>query len=257
MLGFFIAVGHAFQWIGSHIKTELEILHVWGAITAIWNAIRVAGKFVNKLGGKIWGALQTTYERVLKPAWQKFYKFVDRVHDWLDRHLGPLLKKVNDLRKKIYGYWKRFVRPVLDFIDALRGVLRVLAALHVPFAKKLDAELGRIEGWITRVFTEIFQRLNEVSDWLDRIIGLDGLFKRLTLLRSLVANIGNVWSALVNSYTKPIDQATRDELKTSMKGRTLTVVRTELHEYYATSGGPAAPRIQEAAAQWALYFTAT
>jgi len=214
-LGFLILVG-SLIWKGLEVagRVTLEVLK-WMVInlslvvTKIGNGLKALG--VDLLAGfrKAWDFLKITYEHVLKPAWEKFWRWFDKLRKWLDDTFGPLLQHLRDLRDALLKFWKDYVRPWLDLIDVTRRALRVLNSLGLKWAGALDAKLGEIEEAIERPFRALLAKINEVIDIVNRVITLDGLLQRVALIRSLARDYNFAWRAIANPYRKPIPDQDR------------------------------------------------
>lgn len=110
---------------------------------------------------------------------------IEGLHTFLKTKLGPVLRFLERLRQRIDAIYKKYVRPVLDTIDFLRAVNRVLQVFHIDALKKLDAVLTEIERRIEAPFEWTRAQITRIDNWLDRIIGLDGFYQRFTLVASL------------------------------------------------------------------------
>lgn len=194
-----------FIWDGITAATAAIVQFLQWAVTALWAFATATYNALLALTGKVlegfrkaWDFLRLTYDDVLKPAWLQFWKIIDRVRGILQDVFGPVLKFLRTVRDYVLAFYKRFVRPVLDVLDAVRQVLRVLEALHVKFAQQLDAAIGRLEALIDRPFRFVLEKLNEVINVVNRVITADGLFQRLALVRSLQRDVALVGRVLVN-----------------------------------------------------------
>jgi hypothetical protein len=120
------------------------------------------------------------------------------------------------LRDSVLKFYKLYVRPWLDLIDVTRKLLRVLAVLHVPFARELDARLGRLQQWIERPFRILLAQINAITNIINRIVTLDGLLQRLTLIRSLARDYQYAWRAITEPYNRPVSEADRAAMRLAL-----------------------------------------
>lgn len=125
-------------------------------------------------------------------------RWIEALHTFLKTKLGPVLRFIEKVRKRLDEIYRKYVRPVLDTIDFLRAVNRVLQVFHIDALKKLDAVLGAIENEIEDRFAWARSQITRIDNWLDRVIGLDGLYQRFTLIASLRRHapgwIANFWN---------------------------------------------------------------
>lgn len=242
-------------------QLTLQVLH-WlylglsATVTTIGNGLVGLGKTLKTAFLKSWDFLRATYDHVLKPAWEKFWKFFDKVQRWLKDTLAPVFKFLRAVRDEILCFYKTWIRPILDVIDATRGILRVLEALHIEWAAKLDAQLGAIEDWVNRQFDRVLSKVNEAIGIVNRVVTADGLFQRVALIRSLERDIVYAGRALANARLKPLTAAEKADTRKRLTPPTIEVVARDTKEYFETGGGPSAPLIDELAADVRLLLRA-
>jgi hypothetical protein len=199
-----------------------------GSSRARLERLKSAGHVLSLFGHQAWGFLRDTWDKVLeprsqkvftftvtafkdlwskvlKPAWAKFNKWIDRAHDWLVTKFGPILCWLQKARKRITEFYKKYIRPWLDAIDITRKFLKLLEALHVKWAAELDRELAALEDFVTRPFLLVVGKLNEIINLVNSVIDGFGLFQRVVLIRSLVRDYEFAWRAIVNPYSTPVD----------------------------------------------------
>ena len=239
--GFLIALGNiiwgALQAVGQATLAALSwtVNALWLGLREVRNGLSAFGR--DLLGGfrSSWDFLRRLYDDVLKPAWQKFWRLVDRVHDVLDRLFRPVFAFLRHLRDELLQLYTKWVRPVLDTIQVARQMLRVLSALHLDFARKLDAKLGALEDAIDRPFRFLLGKLNEVINLVNRIVTLDGLIQRLALVRSIERDIRYVYAELHNNRSTPLSAGERQQLAEGNQPRTPKEIETDLDQALQTS----------------------
>jgi hypothetical protein len=112
-------------------------------------------------------------------------RHLQALHDWLKDHLGPALRFLEKLRKRIADFYAKFVRPVLDVIEFIRQLNGILEAFHIHVLSSLDATLAELERRINAPFLWVQEQITRIDNFLDKVIGLNGLFQRFTLLTSM------------------------------------------------------------------------
>lgn len=188
--------------------------------------------------------------RLLRDGLKTFVRWAARhiqaLHQYLKDKLGPALRFLEKLRKRIQGFYQTYVRPVLDVIDFIRQLNRVLEIFHITVLSGLDSVLAEIERRINEPFIWVTQQITRLDNWLDRIIGLDGLYQKFTLLASLrrygPAWIRNFWS---DQITPPRGRDGSPERTGGYPPHDSVRDRLVLIEYFETGGGDAAGRIDE------------
>jgi hypothetical protein len=256
--GFIILVAELI-WKGVEVagKITLEILH-WLylqlslIVTHIGNGLKTVGSALLAGLKKSWEFLRLTYDKVLKPAWDKFWRWFDRFRKWLDDTFGPVLRWLRRVRDTLLDFWKRYVRPWLDLIDVTRRLLRVLNALGLHWAAALDAKLGAIEDAIERPFRLLLAKVNEIITLVDRVITFDGLLQRVALIRSLARDYNYAWRAIANPYRKPIPESARHVPEISMVYDPPDVL-PEVRAFLRDGTGADAAIVHAEAAAWRQY----
>jgi hypothetical protein len=202
-------------WIWNGIqaaaRVTLEILkwmviNLSAGVARLGNGLKEIGSALLTAGRATWKFFELTYERVLKPAWLKFWRWFDKTRTWLDHTFGPTLRWLRRLRDNLLKFWKTYVRQWLDIIDATRRVLRVLSSLGLRWAAALDKRLGDLEARIERPFRLLLAKVNEVINLVNRVVTLDGLFQRVALIRSMVRDAKfttNIWWHTVHGPADP------------------------------------------------------
>jgi hypothetical protein len=219
-----------------------------------------------------WQFFELSYEKVIKPAFTKFWRWFDKFRKWLDDTFGPTLAWLRRLREHLLRFWATWVRPWLDFIDVTRRVLRVLSSLGLKWARELDKRLGELEEKIERPFRLLIAKVNEVINLVNRVITLDGLLTRLALIRSLERDYKYAWRAAVNPWHMLIEDRHRKQAAAALAAQLIAAgvpvevaiavmlaplvpqhprdVRTAVVAYMRDKAGPRAPLLNEMRLIW-------
>jgi len=168
-------------------------------VTAIWRA------------GKGLARALATLARLAGGALRRFALWTERellkLQTWLKEVFGPVLRWLKTIKDHIDQIYKRFVRPIIDTIEFIRQLNRVLEVFHVHVLQKLDTTLQQLEAKIEAPFLWARQHIVELENWVNRIVTADGLFQRLTLIRSL-SRYAPAWvNGFWNSQIDPSLQA--------------------------------------------------
>jgi hypothetical protein len=244
-------------WKGVEIagRVALAVLQysvhlLWRFVTIIARGVGEAAQFAWRGLRAGWDLLKDTYARVLKPAWQFFWKWVDKVERWLERTFGPLMAWLRRVRAWLLDFWAVYIRPILDLLDISRRALRVLAALGLDWARALDQKIADLEERIEAPFRALVAKVNDVINIVNRIMTADGLFQRLTYIRTLQRDWNLAWKTLVAGYTKPVTDAQRSETDAKVAAKSQQQVTSDVRAYMRDRSGPDAGLFSEMAAQW-------
>jgi hypothetical protein len=203
---FFGAVVTVLEILGTWIATAAEVTAAYTWIALQWLATTTAAFLVStgSMLARVWDALKIVYSDVLKPALQWLDTTLKRYYEWLQKTFRPVFDFLQDVRERLRAFYNTFVRPITDTIEFIRAVNRVLLTFHIDVLQKLDRVLQQVEQRIDEPFIWINKALNEITNWLNRIVTLDGLFQRITLIKSL-ASYAPAWIA--GFYNSQIDPA--------------------------------------------------
>ena len=239
-------------WKGLEVagKITLEVLkwsvlQLWAFAKTTYSALLGVGKDLVRGARRAWEFFEATYEHVLKPAWQHFWTWFDRARRWLEDVLRPVFRWLEFTRKWILGFYTKYVRPILDAIGIAQKVLRVLETLGLDWAKKLDAQLDELQRRIDAPFRLVLGKINAITNLVNRIVTLDGLFQRVALIRSIERDMREVRRAFHNWASNPMTEDDWRKLRTLTHGKTDEQMLAELNDLMLRDAGPRAALVRE------------
>lgn len=239
------------QVLAGWLATAATVTVTYLAKVLVWLSLRV-GHILRSTGAmfaKSWQALKIVWSDVLKPALVWIDKWLTRIHDWLVKTFKPVFKWLQRLREEVLGFYKRFVRPIIDTIDFIRAINRVLLTFHIKVLQDLDRVLTALERRIEEPIFWILTRLNQLMNVLDTIVDLGGLFQRVTLVKSLTRYAPDWLRVAWNAQQPTLTAGEIAALKTKPDERTPKHRQDELVAYLDHEAGPLAPIISEMTAQ--------
>jgi hypothetical protein len=129
----------------------------------------------------------------LHTLWTSFFKkiFTDvinalrKLHSWLELHLGPFIKWLQQARAYFDRIFRLYIKPMLNLIQHVRQYLQILRLLGVKWAGVLDARLGQIEGRIAGIFLQVRGLLTGFIDLANILADPLNLFRRPTAVLSI------------------------------------------------------------------------
>jgi len=237
----------AFGWLAD--KAVTVALVVWHAIQVVGSAL---GHFAIGLGqvlAKVYKLFASFWSAVLRPFIGYVWRAVDHLQAWLKGTFGPALKFLEMLRQRTLDIYNKYFKPVLDTIDVARRTLQLLAVFRVQWARELDRKLAELQDAILWPIREVMLRLNQAMDWINRIVTLDGLFQRLTLLRSITRDIGRIGAIWHAAHSRPL---TDEERRTDPSLPPLVTAAETISDHrlwLRTGGGRQASSIAEWSAE--------
>lgn len=183
----FAFIWQGLQLLAGYLATAATVTVTYLATVVSWLAGRVATFLIStgSVFAKVWEGMRVVWRDVLRPALVWVDKGLRRLHDFLQRTFAPILKWLTRVRDRFFDLYRKFVRPVLDTIDFIRALDKLLLAFHIHLLEGLDRILTQIEAYVNEQFFRVLRVLNRVQDVIDRIVDLDGFFQRYALIASL------------------------------------------------------------------------
>lgn len=162
---------------------------------------------------------------------------VRKLHDWLKKTLGPILRALYKIRAQLLKLYDKWLRPIFDTIDAIRHVLSVLSFLHLDFARKADEKLGELEARLRRIILVPLQLLNKVIDQVTLVIDEFGFYQRYTLVRSMVLYERDYWKTVwLSAHRRELENPAGPHVWP--KSKTAGEFGRELNDYVVNDSGP-------------------
>lgn len=170
----------------------------------IWLVARYLAKALVEMR-KLWTA-------VLRPMLTWAVKKVQFLEAWLKTHVAPILAFIKRLKEEFDRIYTTYVKPIIDAIEMVRQLNRVLELFHIHVLNKVDEVLAQIERKIEDPFLWVRAKITWVENWIDRIVTFDGLFQRVTLLASMAKHAPEWLNIGANFRNQPITSAGRSAL---------------------------------------------
>jgi len=141
---------------------------------------------------------QSLWSHVVRPAIDAVRTFFTRIQQFLDKVTAPIRAILEKINRALDWVWTKIIAPVLDVIEKVRLVLKLLAELGFEWAAKLDAFLLELETRIYESFRQVRDVLNTVSSWLDILFDPRGWIRSTPWLYTLYRWGGNVVGILTS-----------------------------------------------------------
>lgn len=199
----------AASFIISGIEVGLSAAVSW-LVAAVGWMVGTIGDIVVSTGSlfaKTWDGLTTLWGNVVEPFIETVADAIERAYSWVKDLLSPLFQWAAAVRDELLSIYKTFIKPVLDALTISRGILDILAKLHVPFAQALDNYATELQGWITTAYLEVLGKVNLLINTLNGLFTFDGLLQRFVLIRSVQRD----WSLVQRALFNPMNAALSDE----------------------------------------------
>lgn len=162
----------------------------------VYNAIRAVIEFLKSLILIIFRGLQHIISDIIHGH------LLDALHDIqkLFHALHDLFKPIIDFIQKLRGWFYKYVYPWIKLVQNILSTVRVILAafrvLGAKWAAKLDADIARIQGYLTTALQDIVGTLNQASTWLNFITDPAGILRRGFFNNTLFNSISGVSRAV-------------------------------------------------------------
>lgn len=217
-------------WVATAAEVTAE--YVWIALQWLGGTVSTFLKSTGAMFAKVWDGVQIVWADALKPALQWIDDTFTRFYGWLKSTFKPVFDFLEDVRQRLYDFYGTFVRPVVATIDFIRQVNTVLLAFHIDLLQSLDKYLQQLEQRIEEPFLWLNKQINVIWNALDLIVTADGLFQRLTLLKSMSRD-APLWMRMsTNARTKPLNDDQAYAIVRANETPDLPAVIDDLQTYY-------------------------
>lgn|GEM_PF-6521286 len=205
LIGF---IGSLFIKVGEVIFDVIRLVGPWvqqlvGALRDVVNIIASnAGRFFRFISG----AVRSLYANILTPAVQALQRWFERFRGFLNRVFEPItnvFKWINEFLDKV---WTKVIAPILDVIEKLRLVFRLLEELGVSWAGAVERFLQSLETRIYEAFREVRTFVTNIQSWVDFLLDPRGWIKATPWLYTLYKWSGNVYNLLLKLGIDPLNK---------------------------------------------------
>lgn len=205
--------------------------------------VGVAGQIASVLG-----VVRRFLQRVFAKLYDMLANLVQRFARVLDRIFGPIIHFLDKVKFHLKRFYDKVLRPIIDTIEFVRSILRLLELFHIDWAKKLDQQLLTLEQWVLAPYEFLVSKINEIANWVNRIVTLDGLLQRVTLMQSLLRDVAYTNNLWWNSQSRPLSPSDISSSKGVDIHMTAAESEAAFDAYVSTGSGPFQPSADEWAA---------
>jgi len=117
---------------------------------------------------------------------------------------APILKLIQWLRTQYFQYVYPWMHDITNLISVMRSILEAFRLLGFKWAAKLDADLQKIQSYITAVNIAIIGTLNKATTVLGLMIDPGMMIRRDAFGRTLWDSLGSLKKAAGYGSARPI-----------------------------------------------------
>lgn len=133
---------------------------------------------------------KTIWEQYIKASVLWIIKELKSLKDWLKRVLGPIIKKLEDIKKWIDEHILKQQLRLWNMIQKIRRVLAILRIFHFKWAAALDNALADVQQRIQQSIALVRGTLNQIITTLALLLDPTLLITRNVMGGTLLSNLG-------------------------------------------------------------------
>lgn len=225
-MGFFDFLGGVGQILGQIASLIAQIFQfLWTALiqvfTFLWNTLAAVANAVVGIFRTLGTFFQHLWHDYIHPAVTGILKIYERIRARLAAIFAPVLKWI----ARVQGWFMRHIYPIMFRIQNLLSRLRVVLAffriLGFKWAAKLDADIQRIQGYVTLVMADVIRTLNTATSMLNLVLDPWQIIRRSFFTGTLFSNLGPLRRAMsfgADRATTPDEQKGIDETESAIYG---------------------------------------
>jgi hypothetical protein len=225
--------------IDKNVKRALE-----GLRSNVVGIAHTLAEFARDTGGmfaRVVKALRSFLVDVVKPLLLRADKWITRFFAWLKKTLDPILKILQRLRDQWLRLYAKWLLPIFTLFAAVRYTLKLLDRIGFDWAGDLEQKIGRLEDKLVLKIGLVAAAFNDVIDFLNKIITVDGLLSEYTLFTSHWRRAGDMFALMWNTRTFGLSGSGKQHVISGGNAETPLEIQTEIRDAIRADVGPLAP----------------
>lgn len=175
---------------GSSVQDQINSIS--NNLRSLGNFLSGALRLIKGFFGALWKFLKRAWNDYIKKAIQWLGDHVRKLRAWLKRTVGPLIKRLQKIKKWYDEHILKQQLRMLQTIQQIRFFLGILRLFHVKWAAKLDQSLADIQNKIEETINIVRGTLNQIINTLAIAFDPTMLITSNVLAASLLGNLGAV-----------------------------------------------------------------
>lgn len=157
------ALQDIFNYIGGVFSVLLALIR-W-----VWSWVRYLVQALILLFRRLKKFLLHTLPHFLKKEFDWTLKHLRSLRTWLKRTIGPLIKRLQTIKKWYDEHILKQQLRLLRQIQTIRRFLGILRIFHVKWATQLDSALGDVQNRIEQSIALVRGHINGIINWLNAL----------------------------------------------------------------------------------------
>jgi hypothetical protein len=182
------------------------LFHILIAIAQfIWNGLIAIVNFLGHAFTILGRFFQHLWDKILKPIFTTLVKDYQKLRAFLQRVLGPYLKFIQTIQVWITKHILPIIKLAIAIIQRVRIILEIFRLLGFKWAAKLDADLRKVQDFLTTALQDIVVGLNTLTTIMEVIIDPAMLLRKNVLGGTLFKYLGALKRAVGFGGNRALD----------------------------------------------------
>jgi hypothetical protein len=202
-----------FNGISSYIFALLNVL--WTAIIYIYNLIVLVvtaiAEFLISLIKLLINFAKHVFEDIIHGDFKALLADYRALRDALKALFGPLLNIINAIHAWVNKYILVYIKLALTIISRIRVILGLFRLLGFTWAAKLDADLRKVQGYLTDALVDIVKGFNTVTGIINMMVDPSLVLRKDFFASTLFSSLAGVKRAVGYGSNRPLDPSESDK----------------------------------------------
>jgi len=161
--------------------------------------------------GSLLDTLKAFFSHVFEYLKRTVIPFIIRryqaIEAFLNKYLGPIVRFIRKVRNWYFAHIFPIQHAILEVIARVRAALAVFRALGFKWAAKLDADLQKLQSWVTASIQDILKPLNTIQDYLSLMLDPAMILRKDFFAATLFSHLGALKRAVGFGSNAPLSAA--------------------------------------------------
>lgn len=217
-MGFFDFFSGALDFFNSISAFILGLLQVlWAAIVFLYSLIvevvTVIVEFLISLIKILITFVKHVFQDIIHGDFKALLADYRAFRDALKALFGPLLAIINLVHAWVNKYILVYIKLALTIISRIRVVLQLFRLLGFKWAAKLDADLRKIQGYLTTALVDIVKGFNTITGIINMMVDPSLVLRKDFFASTLFSSLAGVKRAVGYGANRPLDPSESDKQK--------------------------------------------
>lgn len=202
-----------FNGISSFIIGLLNVL--WSAIVFLYalivEVVTAIAEFLISLIKILITFAKHVFEDIIHGDFKALIDDYKAFRDALKALFGPLLQIINALHAWVNKYILVYIKLALTIISRIRVILQIFRLLGFTWAAKLDADLRKVQGYLTDALVDIVKGFNTVTGIINMMVDPSLVLRKDFFASTLFSSLAGVKRAVGYGSNRPLDPSESDK----------------------------------------------